>query len=125
MLGLLKIRLSILILCLNGIPFTVRADQIDDLVTAQMQEQHIPGLSLAVIRDGKISKVKGYGFTNVELNVAASPESVYHLASLTKQFTAAAIMLLVQDGKVDLDARISRYLGTLTPDNWRDINVRQ
>lgn len=101
-----------------------RADRVDDYVQAQMREAHIPGLSLAVIRQGKIVKIKGYGLANVELKVPATPETMYRVASLTKPFTATAIMLLVHDGKIDLDERVRRYYDKL-PDAWKEITVRQ
>lgn len=109
---------------LLSLPVIAQADQVDDYIKSQMQEQHIPGLSVAVVREGRVVFAKGYGLANVELNVPATAETVYHLASLTKQFTAAAIMLLVQDGKLGLDDKISRYLEN-TPANWQAITVRQ
>lgn len=102
---------------------TAHADKVDDDIKRQMQLRHTPGLSLAVIQDGKLVKAKGYGFANLELDVPATPQTVYQLASLTKQFTATAIMLLVQDNKLGLDDRISRYLDG-TPDTWKDITLR-
>jgi CubicO group peptidase (beta-lactamase class C family) len=72
----------------------------DTYLVAQMTKYHIPGMSLAVVRDGTLVAVKGYGLTNVELSVPASPASVYMIGSVTKQFTAAAIMMLVEDGKL-------------------------
>ena len=88
---------------------SVKADQIDDYVSAQMRQLHIPGLSLAIVRDGLISKAQGYGFANRELSALATKETVYEIGSNTKQFTAAAIMLLVEDGKVRLDDGITKY----------------
>jgi CubicO group peptidase (beta-lactamase class C family) len=114
---------GLLLLCLLCAP-SVWADPVDDYVTAQMREQHIPGLSVAIVRDGRIVKAQGYGLANVELNAPATPETVYHLASLTKQFTAAAVLLLAQDGKIGLDDKIGRYLEP-TPANWREVTVRQ
>jgi D-alanyl-D-alanine carboxypeptidase len=102
----------------------VFADPVDDYILHQMRLQHIPGLSLAVVKDGKLVKAKGYGFANLELRVPATPETVYQLASVTKQFTATAIMLLVQDGKLRLDDKISQYLDG-TPDTWKEITVRR
>ena len=110
--------------CVFGAARGARADQVDNYVRAEMQKQHIPGLSLAVVRGSKTLKIQGYGLSNVELRAAASPSTVYHLASLTKQFTAAAVLLLVQDGKISLDDKISRYLAD-TPDTWRDVTIRQ
>jgi D-alanyl-D-alanine carboxypeptidase len=100
-----------------------RADQIDDYVRAEMAKQHIPGLALAVVKDGSVVRTKGYGLANIELNVAAQPDTVFKIGSISKQFIAAGIMLLVQDGKLNVDDKISRYLeGTL--DAWKDITIR-
>jgi CubicO group peptidase (beta-lactamase class C family) len=58
----------------------VFGDQVDDYVAATMTRQHIPGVSLAIIRDGKVIKAKGYGLASIELNLATRPETVYELA---------------------------------------------
>ncbi len=100
-----------------------RADKVDDYVKAEMQKQRVPGLSLAVIKDGKIIKVEGYGLANVELNVPARPETVYKIGSVSKQFIASGIMLLIQEGRVSLDDKISKFLEG-TPDTWKEITVR-
>ena len=100
------------------------ADTVDDYVKAQMTWERIPGLSIAVVRDGKVIKTKGYGFANLETNTAASPESVYRIGSVSKQFLAAGMMLLVQEGKVGLDEPVSKYLDD-TPATWKDITVRR
>src|SRR5262245_1044709 len=95
------------------------ADRVDDYIKTQMQRRQIPGLALAVVRDGKIIKTKGYGLADVENEVRVTPDSVFELASITKQFTATAIMLLVEEGKVGLEDKISQYL-TETPDTWKE-----
>jgi D-alanyl-D-alanine carboxypeptidase len=100
-----------------------RADNVDDYVKAEMKRQHIPGVSVAVIKDGKVIKAEGYGLANVELNVPAKPETVYKIGSVSKQFIAAGVLLLVQDGKLSLDDKISKFLEG-TPDTWREITVR-
>jgi CubicO group peptidase (beta-lactamase class C family) len=100
-----------------------RADEIDNYVTAQMSKQHIPGLSLAVLKDGKPVKVKGYGVSNLELKTPANPESIYMIGSISKQFLAAGIMLLNQDGKVGFDDSIRKYLPD-APETWQTITVR-
>jgi len=101
----------------------VRADKVDDYVRAAMAKQHVPGVSIAVVRDGKVIKAAGYGMANVELNVAATPDTVFKIASVSKQFLATGIMLLVQDGKLSLDDKISKFLDG-TPDTWKDITIR-
>ena len=74
-----------------------------------MKEQQIPGIGLAVVLNGRIVKAKGYGLANVELNTPVSPETVFDAGSITKQFTATAIMLLAEEGKLSLDDSIAKY----------------
>jgi CubicO group peptidase (beta-lactamase class C family) len=97
--------------------------QVDGLVGTEMRAQHIPGLALAVLRDGKVVKAQGYGLANVELNVAVKPETIFQTGSVGKQFTAAAVMMLVEEGKVGLDDKLSKYLEG-TPTAWKDVTVR-
>jgi D-alanyl-D-alanine carboxypeptidase len=100
-----------------------RADNVDDYVTAQMARQHIPGVSLAVLKDGKPMKMRGYGFANLELPTPATPESVYQIGSASKQFIAAAILLLNAEGKVGLDDSVRKYISD-APETWQPITVR-
>lgn|SRR5262245_16603801 len=100
-----------------------RADKIDDYIRAEMERQHIPGLSLAVVKDGKIIKVEGYGLSNVELQTPAKPETIYKIGSISKQFIATGIMLLLEEGKLNLEDKISKYLEG-TPETWKDITIR-
>src|ERR1041384_4755075 len=62
------------------------ADKVDDYIRFRMEKEHIPGLSLAVVREGKVIKAKGYGVASLELNAPANPNTVYQIGSLTKQF---------------------------------------
>jgi CubicO group peptidase (beta-lactamase class C family) len=102
---------------------SVKADQTDEYVRAQMNERHFPGAAIAVIKNGKIVKSEGYGLANVELNVPATKETVFEIGSVSKQITAAAIMLLVEEGKINLDEKISKYL-TTAPETWKNVTVR-
>ena len=102
---------------------TVSADEVDDYLAAQMARQHIPGLSLVVMKDDKPIKVKGYGLANLELGTPATPETVYQIGSISKQFIAAGIVLLVQEGKVGLDDSIRKYLED-APEAWQAITIR-
>lgn len=97
--------------------------KVDEFVTAELRAQHIPGVALAVVRDGKIVKAAGYGMANVELGVATKPESIFQTGSVGKQFTATAVMMLVEEGKVGLDDKISKYFAG-SPAAWKDITVR-
>ena len=101
-----------------------RADEVDDYVAAFIKTQNIPGLSIAVVRDGKLVKTAGYGFANLELDSPATPETAYEIGSITKQFTAEAVMLLVQDGKLRLDDTLAQYLDGLPP-AWQALTLRQ
>ena len=108
---------------LLALSVAVQADKVDDYVRAQMEKQHLPGVSIVVIKDQKIIKAEGYGLANVELNVPAKPDTVYKIGSVSKQFIATGIMLLVQDGKVSLDDTISKFLEG-TPETCAPITVR-
>ena len=106
-------------------PHPVAAQQnVDAFIKDRMRELRIPGLSVVVIRNDKIIKEKGYGLADVETNTAATPQTVYKAASLSKQFIGAAIMLLVQDGKLQLDDRVGKFLDSV-PDTWKDIDIRE
>lgn len=100
-----------------------KADQVDDYISARMRQLHIPGLSLAIVRDGRITKSQGYGFANLELKAPATKKTVYEIGSNTKQFTAAAIMILVEDGKIHLEDSIAKYFPA-APEAWHDITIR-
>lgn len=100
-----------------------RPDAIDEAIRQEMRRLHIPGLSLAIVRDGRVVKTEGYGMANLELKVPSRPETVYKIGSVSKQFLAAAILLLVQEGRLRLDDRISQYLDG-TPEPWREITLR-
>jgi len=82
----------------------------DKLVKDHMARGNVPGAAIAVLRDGEVLKVETYGLANVELNVPVTQDSVFDLASVTKPVTAAAILLLAEEGKLSLDDRIARYI---------------
>jgi D-alanyl-D-alanine carboxypeptidase len=103
---------------------SARADAIDDVVRARMTAKRVPGVSVVVLRDGKVVKSAGYGLANVETNTSATPDTVYQLASVTKQFTAVAVLQLVEAGKVRLEDTIPRFL-TDCPEAWKPVTVRQ
>ena len=103
--------------------FAAQADEVDRFVQATLQEKHIPGAAIAVIKNGKTIKTKGYGLASVEFNVPATTETVFEIGSVSKQLTAAAIMLLVENGKITLDQKIATILPN-TPDAWKNVSVR-
>ena len=97
--------------------------RVDDYIRAEMQAQQIPGLALAVIKDGKMIVARGYGLANVEHQVPVRPETIFQSGSTGKQFTATAVMMLVEEGKLSLDDKISKYFPD-GPEAWQYITVR-
>lgn len=97
--------------------------KVDDYIKAEMQRQRIPGLSLAVMKEGQIILAKGYGLANVEHQVPVKPETIFQSGSMGKQFTATAVMMLVEDGKLSLSDPITKFF-TDAPATWKDITVR-
>jgi CubicO group peptidase (beta-lactamase class C family) len=102
---------------------SARADEVDKYVRAQLVERHIPGAAIAVIKNGRVVKTAGYGLASVEFNVPVTKETVFEIGSVSKQITAVALMLLVEEGKVNLDEKISKYLPA-TPEAWKNVSVR-
>ena len=100
------------------------ADKVDDLIRDEMKKRDIPGLALMLVREGKPAKTGTYGLANLEWKTPVSGDTVFEIGSVTKQFTAAGIMLLVQDGKLDLEDKISVHLPN-TPPAWAQITVKQ
>lgn len=87
-----------------------RADAIDDLVKTRLREQHIPGLSLAVIQNGAIVRQQAYGVTDSTTRDAATPATLFQAASISKPVAGLAALRLVDAGKLELDADVNRTL---------------
>jgi D-alanyl-D-alanine carboxypeptidase len=83
----------------------------------------VPSASVAVVKDGRVAYVKAYGLARLEPAMAAQPGMQYSIGSVSKQFTAALVLLLVQDGKLKLDDPVGRFLPGLTRAN--EVTVRQ
>lgn len=111
---------ALIFVVLSSVAF---ADKIDDRVKMFMAERHIPGAAVAVVKNGRVVRMKGYGVASLEFGVPVTTETVFEIGSVSKQMTAAGIMLLVQEGKVNLDERISKYLPDI-PEAWKDVTVR-
>jgi CubicO group peptidase (beta-lactamase class C family) len=101
-----------------------QTDQTDSYITREMQARRIPGAAIAVIDKGKVILEKAYGTANLETDTPVKTGSVFQVASVTKQFTAAAIMMLVEEGKVRLDDHIGAYIDQ-APESWANITVRR
>ncbi|MEO5597641.1 MAG: serine hydrolase [Novosphingobium sp.] len=111
----------IILLCL---PTAVQADQSADLVQAELTRSKTPGAAIVVIRDGRVERVQGFGQANIEHGVPVHADTLFKTGATGMQFTAAGIMLLVEDGALELDAPVGRYLSG-APSKWRKVTIRQ
>ncbi len=98
--------------------------RIDSAVRAAIEARQIPGLQIAVVKYGLILKKGNYGFANLEDRVPVTDSTIFSIASMSKSFTCAGILLLMEDGKLSLDDSVGKYMDSL-PDSWRDITFRQ
>ena len=101
-----------------------QSDPIDTIVRDEMATQRIPGMAVAVVRRGEVVSAKGYGLANVEHIVPATDRTIFQSGSLGKQFTATAVMLQVQDGRLSLVRSDREVLRRMARRSWRDITVR-
>jgi len=106
--------------CLAQVPYEKK---IEEYLSKEMQAQQIPGVALAVVKDGKIVLARGYGFANVEHQVPVKPETIFQSGSTGKQFTATAVMMLVEEGKLSLEDKITKYFPD-APESWNNITLR-
>lgn len=110
----------------NAVSAPLTNDQItakvDDYMNAVLRVDGFSG-TILVARDGKPVVSKGYGMANIELNVPNSPESVFRLGSVTKQFTSMSIMMLQERGKLTVNDPICKYFADC-PDVWKPITIR-
>lgn len=102
----------------------VVSSKVDAAVEAQRKAQKIPGVSLAICRDGKVVKASGYGLANLELDVPVTPETIFQTGSVGKQFTSMAIMMLYEEGKTGLDDKLTKYIPE-SPAAWKEVTIRQ
>jgi CubicO group peptidase (beta-lactamase class C family) len=120
----------IMLLLMSSVSFTVSSqnqpinDSIDLFLKEKMQKLHIPALQLAVVRHGKIIKSSNYGIANIENSVSATNESMFSINSCTKAFVGVAIMQLQEEGKLNINDPISKYLDDL-PSAWQGLTMKQ
>jgi CubicO group peptidase (beta-lactamase class C family) len=98
-------------------------DSVERYVRAELARQSIPGLSLAILRGDSVLLSRGFGYANVELRALASDSTIYQSGSVGKQFTAAAVVMLSEEGRLSLDDSISGYFPK-SPRTWRGITIR-
>lgn len=102
---------------------TAFADQTDELIKKLMAERNIPGLQLAVVKDGKVVKEGSYGFSNLQDKIKVKSETVFPINSMTKAFTGVAVVQLVEQGVLSLDDPIAKHLPDL-PEKWKAIKIK-
>ena len=106
----------------GGLP-AVLASDIDRAAQKALASTGVPSASVAIVRDGRIVYLRAYGNARLDPTVSARPEMRYSIGSISKQFTAAAVMMLVDERKLSLDDPVSKYLPTLT--RASEITIRQ
>ena len=97
-------------------------DSVRDFIDRYMARNQIPGVALMVRRQGRVVRAEGYGLANLEHRVPVKPETVFQSGSMGKQFTAMAVMTLVEEHKLGLEDPVSKYLDA--PPEWKGITVR-
>jgi CubicO group peptidase (beta-lactamase class C family) len=101
-----------------------QSDAVDTYVRSEMAKQHVPGLALLVSRGGQVVRAQGYGFSNVELQVPVKPKTIFQSGSVGKQFTATAVMMLVEEKKIGLDDPLTKYFPD-GPTIWKSVTIRE
>jgi CubicO group peptidase (beta-lactamase class C family) len=119
--------IALLALSLAALPATAQAprgfaQRADQFLKAEMARQELVGLSVAVLKDGKVVLERGLGYANLEHKVPATPATVYQSGSVGKQFTAAAIMLLEADGLLRIEDPVTRYFPA-APAEWQQVTL--
>ena len=102
---------------------SVQADDVETLATGEMQKHHVVGVSCLVIKDGQTLESIYAGKANLEWQTPVSADTEFEIGSITKQFTAACILILADEGKLSVDDPISKYI-TNTPAAWSGIKIR-
>jgi CubicO group peptidase (beta-lactamase class C family) len=113
----------LLFLLIPSLASSQDAAAIDRVVEAEMARQKVPGVAVAVIRKGQPVVAKGYGVANVEHNVPVTRDTIFQSGSVGKQFTAAAAMLLMEDGRLALTDPVTKFFPD-APDTWKRMTVR-
>lgn len=121
-----KMRLFLLLIFISGFQLiaVAQADNVETFLQREMKERRVPGLQVAVVQRGKIILLKSFGIADIQNSVPVTNKSVFSINSCTKAFTGVAMMQLVEEGKVDLAAPVSRYLDGL-PASWQPVTIRQ
>src|SRR5438105_15417945 len=106
----------------NSLPPEI-SKKIDDAATKMLSESGVPSASIAVVKDGKLAYTKAYGLADIASHRPATTSMIYSIGSISKQFTAASILLLAEEGELSLDDPVGRWLPDLTRAN--EVTIRQ
>src|SRR2546427_4417863 len=120
----------VIILAFAAFPLTAQTqlsselrEKIDKLAREALAKTGAPSASVAVVANGQIAYVKAYGNARVEPRMPATPEMRYSIGSISKQFTATAILLLQEQGKLSLDDKVAKFIPNLT--RSKEVTIRQ
>jgi CubicO group peptidase (beta-lactamase class C family) len=100
------------------------SDSIDTFINAKMTQLQIPGIQLAIIKNGKLDKLTNYGFASIEHKVPTNSKTTFSINSMTKAFVGVAVMQLQEQGKLNVNNPISSYISDI-PENWKSITIKQ
>lgn len=115
---ILKVVVPVVLACIQA-----QVRSVDEFVSSFMEQHRIPGLSLAIVREGEILYEAGYGYARLDPKLPATPATVYGLGSISKIFTGVAVMKLAEGGHLRLDAPVGSYLRGL-PKSWDAVTIR-
>ncbi len=120
-----NVTLALVVAFASGFAYAeeLEGDRIDRVVQTQMQQQQMPGVVVGVVKGGVVVKAQGYGYANLEHQIRAGETTIFQSGSVGKQFTAAAVMLQVEDGKLSLSDPVTKFLPD-APQTWRAITVQ-
>ena len=107
----------------SSLPIDNLSQRVDE-VFKKMDSTVSPGCALSVMKDGRIIYERGYGMADLDHNVPITPATVFHVASMSKQFTAASILMLAQEGKLSLDDPVRKYIPEL-PDFGTPVTISE
>jgi len=105
-------------------PTDEQLSSLDERLETYMESNNIPGALVAIVSRGEVIHLETYGMANVELSVPVTDDTVFEIGSISKQFVSAAVMLLVEENKLELDDAIENYIADI-PSEWLGVTVRQ
>src|SRR5689334_3815326 len=98
-------------------------DTLDQKIRTEMAQDHVPGLSLAVVRHGRIARTGAFGYANLEWKTPVGVDTKFEVASISKMFAGAAARILIEAGTLQVDDDVSKYFVAI-PESWRGMKVR-